>query len=130
MRGNAGGTSDNAFNAFGFRDTGLAFAPRISNLHVYTLGASLYPLEQHKLFEKLEVGSKVFFYHKSSSGPVSDTTITSDSRWLGWEWDVFCNWRLTSDLSWTIRYGAFMPGGAFEDNSCRQFLMTGINLSF
>ncbi len=130
VRGNTGGTSDNAFNAFGFRDTGLAFAPRISNLHVYTLGASLYPLEQHKLLEKLEVGSKVFFYHKSSSGPVSDTTITSDSRWLGWEWDVFCNWRLTSDLSWTIRYGAFMPGGAFEDNSCRQFLMTGINLSF
>lgn len=128
--GNAPGTSDNAFNAFGFRDTGLAFAPRVSNVHVYALGGSLRPLEQHKTFKELEVGSKVFFYHKSSTGPMSDTTATSDTRWLGWEWDVFCNWRLTSDLSWTVRYGAFMPGGAFEDNSCRQFLMTGINLSF
>ena len=128
--GNTTGTNDNAFNAFGFRDVGLAFSPRISNLHVYTLGASFYPLEKHKLFRKLEVGTKTFFYHKSSTGPMSDTTADSDTRWLGWEWDVYCNWRVTSDLSWTLRYGAFMPGGAFDDNSCRQFLMTGINLSF
>ncbi|HUT00885.1 MAG TPA: alginate export family protein [Phycisphaerae bacterium] len=128
--GNEPGTNDNAFNAFGFRDVGLAFSPRISNLHVHALGGSLYPLEKHKVFKRMEVGTKVFFYHKSSSGPISDTTTTSDTRWLGWEWDVYCNWRLTSDLSWTIRYGAFMPGGAFADNSCRQFLMTAINLSF
>lgn len=128
--GNLRDTTDHAFNAFGFRDTGLAFSPRISNLHMYALGASFNPLEQHRLFEKLEVGTKVFFYHKSSSGPMSDTTVSNDTRWLGWEWDVYCNWRLTSDLTWTIRYGAFMPGGAFDDNSCRQFLLTSINFSF
>jgi len=129
--GNRFGTKDHAFNAFGFRDTGLAFSPRVSNLHMYTVGGGLYPLETcGKLFENLEVGTKVFFFHKSSAGPISDATATEASRWLGWEWDVYCNWRLTSDLSWTVRYGAFMPGDAFEDDSCRQFLLTAVNLSF
>ena len=40
------------------------------------------------------------------------------------------NWRITSDLSWTIRYGAFFPGRAFDDRSCRQFLMTAVILNF
>ena len=44
--GNLAGTPDNAFNAFGFRDTGLAFAPRVSNLHMFMVGASFFPLEE------------------------------------------------------------------------------------
>lgn len=131
LGGNRPGTRDYAFNAFGYRDTGLAFAPRMSNLHVYALGASFFPLERHKLLDKMEVGSKVFFYHRSAgSGAVSDTTAGEDGRWLGWEWDVYCNWRVTSDLSWTVRYGAFMPGSAYRDDSCRQFLMTAMTFSF
>jgi len=45
---------------------------------------------------------------------------------------VFCNWRLTSDLAWTIRYGAFFPGSAYDggDKTCRQFVYTGMVLSF
>ncbi|MCK4600839.1 MAG: alginate export family protein, partial [Phycisphaerae bacterium] len=111
--GNTQGTRDNAFNAFGFRDTGLAFAPRVSNLHIYTVGASFFPLEEHELFRKMELGTKAFFYHKASGdGPISDTTATNNAQWVGWEWDIFCDWRITSDLTWTIRYGAFQPGGA------------------
>jgi len=131
--GNLAGTKDTAFNAFGFRDTGIAFAPRISNIHMYSFGASFFPLEKTKLFKKMEVGSKVFFYHKANaSGPISDTTATNNARWLGWEWDTFCNWRITSDLAWTIRYGAFQPGSAYDggEDSCRQFLFTGVVLSF
>ena len=62
----------------------------------------------------------------------SDTTATEDSSCLGWEWDLFCNWRITSDLAWTLRYGAFMPSGAYDSgyDSCRQFLYTGVVLSF
>ena len=41
--GNLAGTKDHAFNAFGFRDTGVALAPRVSNLHIYILGASFFP---------------------------------------------------------------------------------------
>ncbi len=129
--GNLAGTTDHAFNAFGFRDTGLSFAPRMSNLHMYSFGTSFYPLEKHKLFKKMEVGTKVLFYHKGSgSGAVSDTLATKSSQWLGWEWDVFCDWRIASDLTFTIRYGAFRPGAAFEDRTCRQFLYTALTYSF
>ena len=129
--GNRPDTDDHAFNAFGFRDTGIAFAPRVSNLHMYSLGASFFPLEEIALLEKMELGSKVFFFHKAASGgPISDAAADRDSRWLGWEWDVYCNWRITSDLTWTIRYGAFQPGEAFTNDTCRQFLYTGVTFSF
>ena len=129
--GNEAGSDDNAFNAFGFRDTGLSFAPRVSNLQMYALGASFFPLEKHELFKKMEVGTKVFAFQKADShGPISDTDASKDSRWLGWEWDVFCDWRLTSDVTFTIRYGAFQPGAAFDNNSCRQFLYSALTFSF
>jgi alginate export protein len=131
--GNRPGTRDNAFNAFGFRDTGIALAPQISNLHIYILGASFLPLEQIELCRKMEWGSKVFFYHKArAGGAISDTSATDDARGVGWEWDVFCNWRLTSDLAWTVRYGMFFPGSAYDsgDDSTRHFLYTGVTLSY
>jgi hypothetical protein len=129
--GNLAGTKDYAFNAFGFRDTGIAFAPRISNIHIYKVGASFFPFEDIELLRRMEVGTKAFFYHKADqSGPVSDTTATNPARWLGWEWDVYCDWRLTSDLTWTVRYGMFQPGEAFEDEGCRHFLYTAITYSF
>ena len=128
--GNLQGTRDTAFNAFGFRDTGISLAPRVSNIHVYILGASFFPLETRRPFEKLEIGSKVFFYDRAkSASPISDSGA-ENAGWIGWEWDVFCNWRLTSDLAWTIRYGAFMPGSAYSDQTCRHFLYSGVVFSF
>ena len=129
--GNRPGTEDHAFNAFGFRDTGIAFSPRASNLHIYSAGASFFPLEHIRLLKKMEVGTKAFWYNKArADGAISDTTATNDARWVGWEWDVYCNWRITSDLTWTVRYGAFRPGEAFENDDCRQFLYTAITYSF
>jgi hypothetical protein len=130
--GNLINTDDRAFNAFGFRDTGLAFAPRISNLQMYALGASFFPLaERGDLFEKMEWGTKVFLYHKAvDEGPISDFAATRPEGCLGWEWDVHCNWRITSDVTFTIRYGAFMPGAAFENDSCRHFLYSAVTFSF
>ena len=98
-----------------------------------TLGASFRPLEEMRLFRKIEVGTKAFFYHKArAAGAVSDTSVTNDDAGLGWEWDIFCNWRITSDLAYTFRYGAFMPGSAYDggDRTCRQFLYTGLVFSF
>lgn len=131
--GNLIGTKDHAFNAFGYRDTGLAFAPRMSNIHMFMVGGSFYPLEHIEQFEKMEIGSKVFLYRKDAkAGPTSDTTATNNARFLGSDWDVFCNWRLTSDLAWTVRYGVFFPGSAYDggDKTCRQFFYTGVVLSF
>ena len=57
-------------------------------------------------------------------------TAGNNASWVGWEWDIYCNWRITSDVSWTVRYGAFQPGGAFADQDGRQFLYTGISYNF
>jgi hypothetical protein len=127
------GQRDRAFNGFGFRDTGIAFSPEISNIHVYILGGSFFPLENTRFFENMEIGSKVFFYQKDQgSGPISEPTTGADSAWLGWEWDVYCNWRITSDLTFTTRYGAFFPGGSYNggDKSPQHFFYTGITISF
>jgi len=125
------GTKDHAFNGFGFRDTGLVLAPEVSNLNAYVLGASFFPLEHIKLFRRLELGTKVFFFQKAArNGALSDVPAQTNARWVGWEWDLFANWQITSDLIWSIRYGAFQPGDAFVDNGCGQFLYTGFTLSF
>ena len=132
--GNRLGTRDRAFNAFGFRDTGIAFSPEISNIHIYSLGLRCNPLETFRFFKKLELGTKVFFYHKDRRGGASggDWTLSNDSSWLGWEWDVYMNWRLTSDLAVTARYGMYRPGAAVggQFDKTRHFLYTGVVLSF
>ena len=135
--GNMRGTQDNAFNAFGFRDTGVAFAPKISNIHMIMVGGSFFPFESGcRWVERMEFGTKVFFYTKANSGgATSDTTSTNNASWLGWEWDVYCNWRITSDLVWTARYGFFDPGTAFTTtngagDNIRHFFYTGVIFSF
>lgn len=132
--GNAPGTRDVAFNGFGFRDTGLAFSPRISNLHMWAVEASCYPLQDcHRLLENLEVGAKFFAYMKDRRhGPTSDsTTAGTVDPFLGVEADFFVNWRVTSDVSLTVRYGAFSPaGGVSEPNDWRHFVLAGVTYSF
>ncbi len=135
LGGNTPGTRDRAFNAFGFRDTGIAFSPAVSNLHIWSAGGSCFPLENHKWFERMEVGSKAFLYCRAKdSGAISDTSLpaTNNSSYVGWEMDVYVDWRITSDLSWTVRYGFFQPGDAYNgsDKTCRQFVYTGLVLSF
>ena len=132
--GNLAGTRDTAFNAFGYRDTGIALAPRVSNLQMYMIGASFFPLENSgQLFKKMEVGTRMFFYGKAtSSGPITDSLGNNDASYVGYEIDAFVNWRLTSDLAWTTRLGFFFPGDAYDggNKNCRHFLYSGLVFSF
>ncbi|MCD4699487.1 MAG: alginate export family protein [Phycisphaerae bacterium] len=129
--GNQPGTRDRAFGAFGYRDTGLAFAPAMANLHIFQLDCSVIPLEDIELFRKMEVGTKAFFYTKDArGGAISDTQGAGSSSWVGWEWDTYVNWRLTSDVSLTVRYGLFFPGAAFQNEHSRHFFYTGLTYSF
>ncbi len=129
--GNQPGTRDEAFNAFGYRDTGLAFSPAISNLHIFQLDVSALPLEEIEMFRKMEVGTKAFFYTKDArGGAISDTAADASNSWVGWEWDAYVNWRLTSDLAFTVRYGLFFPGAVFDNRHSRHFLFTGLTYSF
>jgi hypothetical protein len=62
-------------------------------------------------------------------GPIDEPT--SDDRYLGFETDLYANYRVTSDLALTLRYGVFFPGTAISDNSeIRQFILLGVTLSF
>ncbi len=129
--GNRRDHDDTSFIDFGFRDTGLSFAPQRSNIHIWRAGASFFPFEKVEAIKDIELGTDWFLYWKNhKAGAVSDELADLPDGYLGWEMDWFLNWRLTSDLSWTVRYGAFFPGSAFSDQTSRYFFLTGLTWSF
>lgn len=129
--GNRNDHVDSSFVGFGFRDTGIAFAPRLSNIHIWRLGGSIRPFPTVEIAKNLEVGTDWFLYAKNkSAAAISDFLADRNSSYLGWEMDYFANYRVTSDLSWTIRFGSFFPGRAFTDRTTRTFLLTGLSWSF
>ena len=65
-----------------------------------------------------------------SVAAVSDVLADERSGYLGWEMDYYANYRIFSDLSWTVRFGTFFPGSAFSDQTTRTFLLTGVTWSF
>ncbi len=130
FNGNQPGTDDGAFNAFGLLNTGLAFAPSISNIMALRLGASTFPLGGSGSFRRLQVGADFFVYGKlRSSAPIDETT--KDEQFLGVEPDVYLNWQVVSDVTLALRYGAFFPNSsAFVDDDVRQFIYAGVTFAF
>lgn len=129
--GNRSGTPDRGFSGFGFRDTGLALAPTVTNLHIFKVGGSVTPFEKVQLLREMELGTNWFLYVKNQGrGAISDSTADNFDPYVGWGMDYFVNWRLTSDLAFTIRCGTFFPGQAYSDQDTRYFLLTGLTWSF
>lgn len=127
--GNAPGSTDRAFNSLGFSYTGLAFAPAISNVIVFRVGAMTTPLPNSATFGGLQLGLDLNVTSKIlANAPIEEPT--SDDMYLGFEPDLLANWRITSDLSFVARYGVFFPGAAIEEKDVRQFIYLGVNLSF
>jgi hypothetical protein len=125
------GYLDESFIGFGYRDTGLSFAPFLSNIHIWRAGASFFPFEKDANLNELELGTNWFLYYKHhASGAVSDPTANVQSGYLGWEMDYFANWRVSPDLTATARYGVFFPGKAFEDRTTRTYLLMGFTWNF
>ena len=131
LGGNASGTDDQSFNAFGLINTGLSFSPNVSNLALVRLGAATYPLHNTTWFKRLQVGMDLFIYNKLDSDAPADEP-TDDTRYLGFETDIYANWQVTSDLAVALRYGVFFPGSAIvgENNDPRHFFFTGVTLGF
>jgi len=128
--GNRPNTRDTAFNGFGLLNTGLAFGPEASNLLAFRLGGSTYPLVDMPLFRKMQVGTDMFIYNKLRRNAAFDEA-TTDSRYLGWEPDIYMNWQITSDLTLAARYGVFIPSSSvLSHQETRQFLYTGVTLAF
>jgi hypothetical protein len=129
--GNRGDSEDRGFNGFGYRDTGLSFAPSLSNIHIWRAGGSFHPLENSKIFRHLELGTNWFLYQKNRrAAAVSDFTADEQSGFLGWEMDYYANWDITPDVAWTARYGVFFPGQAFSDQTTRTFFLVGVTWRF
>lgn len=130
LGGNQSGTDDEAFNAFGFSKTGLSFAAPVSNLVVVRLGGSTYPLRESEVAEKLRIGADALVFNKlRSEGPIDEPT--SSEHYLGFETDLYADWRITTDVSWQLRYGVFFPGDAIEaENDARHFLYSGVTYAF
>ena len=128
--GNRPGTNDHAFNSLGLLNTGLAFAPAVSNLIVARAGASTFPLPETAAFRQLQLGFDVLVFHKFyRDAPIDEPT--DDERYLGTELDLYVNWQLTSDVSLAVRYGLFFPGSAIEqDDDARQFFFAGLTYAF
>jgi len=127
--GNRVGTTDTAFNSLGFANTGLAFAPSLTNLAAVRLGARSSPFPEGNAFDRLRLGTDAFLFFKlDSNAPIAEPT--SDDAYLGFEIDVFAAWRLTSDLSIGARYGLFIPGNAIENDDLRHFVLFNVTLAF
>ena len=129
--GNRPHTPDLAFNTVGLVDTGLAFAPAISNLTMIRLGFSSFPAPHVDYLRRFQIGSDFFLYLKSDVRAPIDEPTQSNKRFLGVEPDFFINWRLTSDVTFTGRYGIFFPGETIQSgHGIRQFVFVGVNIAF
>ncbi|MCS7033653.1 MAG: alginate export family protein [Phycisphaerae bacterium] len=128
--GNAPGTRDEGFNAFGLLNTGTAFSPSVSNLICIRAGASTFPFPDHKFLRRMQVGIELFGFFKADSEGGSDEP-TLDRSYLGFEPDLYVNWQITSDISLALRYGVFFPGSAIQaDEEHRQFFFAGLTFAF
>jgi len=128
--GNRPGTRDIGFNAFGLLNTGLAFAPEVSNLLAFRAGASTYPLSNVSAFRRMQVGADFFLFNKLQKNSAFDEG-TTDNYYLGWEPDAYLNWQVASDVTLALRYGIFFPSTTvISHESYRQFVYAGVTFAF
>jgi hypothetical protein len=128
--GNRPSTRDLGFNAFGLINTGLAFAPEVSNLLAFRMGASTYPLADISAFRRMQVGADFFLYDKLQKDSAFDEP-TTNNYYLGWEPDAYVNWQVASDVTLALRYGVFFPTTAvIQHESIRQFVYAGVTFAF
>ncbi len=130
FQGNRTGTKDHAFNSLGYLYDGLAFAPATSNLMVFRVGASTFPLAGQSHFDKLQLGVDLFAYGKfRKEGTINEST-DPDERYLGIEPDLAVNWEVLEDVTLTARYGIFFPGDALTADRDRQFFYMAVTYAF
>lgn len=128
--GNRSGTDDHGFNGFSLVNTGLAFAPAVSNVVVLRGGVSTFPAPDTARFRQLQVGFDALVFTKfAEHGPIDE--ITNDKRFLGVEGDLYMTWQVSSDVTFALRYGGFIPGPSIEgDSGLRSLFFAGVTYAF
>lgn len=129
--GNESGTTDRAFNSLGYVNTGLALAPDLSNLLSIRLGASTSPRQIGTHSDWLRLGVNGFLFFKNDEDAPLNVR-TSSETFIGGELDFAVDWRITSDLSASLRYGIFLPSDAIPDcqDDPRHFVYAGVTYAF
>ena len=121
--GGGDGASGNFHPWFGYADgyNGYLFAPSLSNIHIFNLGASVKP------YENTTLSLQGYYYMRadsdtgiaqSPSDPNVDFgglafTAQGDGGGLGWEIDSILGYDYSKDVRVQLVYAAFIPGGAF-----------------
>jgi hypothetical protein len=129
--GNRTGTTDRAFNGLGYVNTGLALAPEVSNLLSLRLTLSTAPKRPGGRSEWLRYGVSGFLFAKvDKDAPIN--VRTQANTFVGGEIDFYVDWRITSDISASLRYGVFLPGDAMPDgeDDARHFIYGGVTYAF
>ena len=112
------GSKDSNFNYFGYMPTGIALAPRLSNLHMLRAGFDFKPMERLFLLRDMGVSLNYYYFRKDkSTGGISDLDATMADKDIGQEIDVEISYRIFSDLALSLEYGHFMPGDAFAEGT-------------
>ncbi len=129
--GNRPGTHDRGFNALGLPSNGYAFSPAVSNLIMLRAGISGFPITGTGMASRMQVGGEIYCFGKlQTRAPIDEAT--SQDRYLGFEPDLYVNWRVLEDVTVQMRYGIFVPGQAIDssDEKIRQFLYASVTYSF
>ena len=126
-------TTDDSFIGFGYLNTGVSFQPAFSNLEFIRFAAALRPFDDSDSpsYQGIEVGTSAYLYWRPApTAGVSDVRANSNDDYLGHEWDLYVNWRMSSDLLLLINYGVFFPHeGSFSpgNDRSRQFFTVNLN---
>lgn len=124
---------DKGFISFGTYSGGFALKPVLSNMHVFRGGVTIAPFSGagSLILKKMSMGVKYSYYMKDEeSSPIKSGEASLEDSDIGQGVDVSLRWQMFYDLSLYVNYGIFLPGAAYEDDGARNFIMTGLNLSF
>lgn len=136
---------DKNFLYFGhFTSGGFALNARLSNIDIYKLGLTAKPFEKglgrlknKQIFQglpDLTLGSNYYVFRKAeSAGGISDARASRNFSDIGTEWDLFVTWRVSSDLSWSFKWGYLDTEDAYLDDGKgknERFMTSGLTLSF
>jgi hypothetical protein len=90
----------------------------MSNIRIWTLGASFQPFEKWAALKDFAAGTKHYFYWKDrADGLISDPESSGTNSYLGEEWDFYLHWKATESLRWIMRYGIFLPDDGYPDGA-------------
>ncbi|MBI4835497.1 MAG: alginate export family protein [Planctomycetes bacterium] len=129
--GNQVNTNDTGFLSFGYSLTGFVLQPKISNLSMYSLMISVKPIKDKALCQDSELGVAYYMFSKDKKeGVISDLSASVAKEDIGKEIDLYFNWKMLSDLTFSLRGGRFTPGNAYPATADEETSFLSFTLSY